>query len=741
MEKSQVIKQEDVLALYISLDNTSHDYLIRSLSEMILKILFLREKPATVLEIRAKLLTVFENSKITTDNIDAALLALEDKGYIKYDKKNHKYSILSSGQESIAASKLISDRLHKAVYDKYFIESGYDFNTIEKWLRELMVLYFQRHYYLWLNENAKINNALPSVDALDNINDIIEESFNKSNIEETARTILKEQFYAFYNNINDKEGTELFMQYGIACFAAQILNATSFANTLNIDKIKEHTFLLDTNVLIILQIDKRNYSESIPDLEIILEELGVSLKYTYETQEEYKRTIGNIGDDIAEIFDRFEKNMDLIAISDDPFIKAAYQKGCRNGNDVRDYYRMLSNVPEKFHSKILLQLLDDKDIHNAIKQASNDDRLKQEIMLCVSKGPSNQWKNRCKNGKSEISLKHDAGLIGVVRYLRSIQSKCLILTDDGCLKRFAAKHPIKDELYAALGIETLISILAVNKGGIQGDAKKFATMYRRIIQADFQFSMATFGREALSYIKSTRLKINEYTTEELSKIATDISRLQQSDAPEHALSAYLAEAEQRLLLKKEALAENDKTTIEEKIVNMNKDIDRLQKMYDEQAEKTRQLEIDNNNKQSIIDNFKIREQEQRQKDFERRVNEEIKCRRKQVKIARWKYIGGFIGCCIITLMLAFWGFIADEWIPNKDNCLFNINDYCISTKFVIIEIVALLTAIGDVFWYKIRIMGNKDILHKDYYSDENAKEAVLKEIELSKRINDYVVEK
>ena len=103
------------------------------------------------------------------------------------------------------------------------------------------------------------------------------------------------------------------------------------------------------------------------------------------------------------------------------------------------------------------------------------------------------------------------------------------------------------------------------------------------------------------------------------------------------------------------------------------------------------------------------------KDLDDEIDQEIQTRRKQSKRGRWENIGIFVLLCILTVVI----YILIPQLCKFDElkkCLFEINGFEISWKRIISGVAILTPLVIDALWCWFRIVANKDILSKEYYS-------------------------
>ena len=131
----------------------------------------------------------------------------------------------------------------------------------------------------------------------------------------------------------------------------------------------------------------------------------------------------------------------------------------------------------------------------------------------------NEIHNRCfDTDKSDVAVQHDAGLIAGLLEVRK-ECSCWLITKDRTLEGYSAEHKIRDEEPIAVGIYTLINLLAINNGGVAIDPSDFAPLFSNVVKLSLLPDKGTFQLEDLSRILDIESQIADFSFEEVSGIA------------------------------------------------------------------------------------------------------------------------------------------------------------------------------------------------------------------------------
>ena len=353
-------------------------------------------------------------------------------------------------------------------------------------------------------------------------------SFNNYHFSDEDKSWLIKQYKKFVTE-SDIDADNIFWQYGLSAFSSRLINASNFANKINIDSFKNMTFLLDTNVLMILGLEKHKLNHSISILENCFNTMGVRLEYLYITQEEYRRAIDAKRNEVYSVFEEYDES--VLFQSDCPFIKTALARHCRNGEDVKRMFEDLNSVPEKFSSIMDITIFDNSNIADVVEKAQNDNQIKTGINNVYYK-----YKNR---NKREPALLHDSGLIGAGKYLRETKGNYTILTNDTILKIYASHNLKRDNISLAIGLDVIIGLLTVGGGNVSHNSADFAPLFKNIIRSSLMPSKDIFQVEDLAFMLAAHLEINKLSTEKVVEIAKIVNqKLSVGEDPEK-INLYL----------------------------------------------------------------------------------------------------------------------------------------------------------------------------------------------------------
>lgn len=494
-----------------------------ALSQLLLKIILLQKNGTSYRQINHELNNVIIGS-INKKDVDAAIKLLEKEE--KIHQKNDRYFIHQKYQGIINDAVKQNETLHNKILLKYFKEAESKQEIIKIWFQDTTIKFFERFSVEWFQQvshNGKnSNNLVPDIDEI-----IIETLHETKGINEADFQWLTKRYREFLNS-EDTDDNLLFWHYGISMFSSRLITARNYADNYVIDLFKDSKLVLDTNVLMILDLEEYDLNDSLASLENILYDLNITPGYFYVTRDEYIRAMDFRKNETLNVWREYDFN--VLKESDCPFIKTAIKRNCKSEEDINKFFDSLMDLPVKFKNHLALQVFDDSEINEAVLQGENDDSLKSKINEIYNK--------RTKREKRPNPLSHDAGLIKGTNLLRR-KHKTWIITNDSTLKIYALENCIRDENEIAIGLDVLIGMMAVQGGGANIDSSDFAPLFKNIIKYALIPASDSFEVRDLAFILNTNLKINELPENRVIDIAKDVKRLRFSGAEDDQIALLL----------------------------------------------------------------------------------------------------------------------------------------------------------------------------------------------------------
>lgn len=522
---------KNLLTLYLKHDSSFKQYSKIALIELVLKILYFEPNGLTIKQLANKIAEV-TNAKVDQAELNSII------GSITIKIKNGCFCLTDERRAAIEDAIKESDKLHLNVIHKYFGGSTVDNGIVQEWFQNATVLFFDRYSFQWMhNMRSRDKKSLEFQDAESVILDSFD-YFDSFDIGEDDKRWLIDKYVRFLNE-SDFEADQLFWQYGLSAFSARLINAKNFANKINIDAFRDYTFVLDTNVLMILGLDAHDLNGSIVQLEQVLQQLNIKLEYLHITQEEYRNAIAWRRDEIKRVFDNYDES--VLFKSDCPFIRTALSRRCCTASDIDVLFDEIEQVPDTLSDSLPISICDDSEIANYIEEHKESSTVKTKLNSIYAK-----FKN---HDKREPALIHDAGLLAAVDFLRSKKIKCSVLTNDAVMKKYSIENPIRDEVGVAVGIDALISMFAVGAGTTKIDPSHFAPLFKNLVKLSLYPSKEAFQTSDLSFMLDVNLEIQKLSPEKVIEIAKTVNQKLANNEGNDSVGLYL-----RREIEKERLA-------------------------------------------------------------------------------------------------------------------------------------------------------------------------------------------
>lgn len=496
-------------------DNTLKSLTKQALAQIILKLVYINNvKGLSISQVR-DLVRGETGVNFTEKDILDSLRWLENDGEKIYAKSG-KYRIKPNYLKSIDKEVERTNQLHDDIIIKWFRDTdSYKAddgkNSILDWFQGLMIEFFKDYSYDWVRDlmRQKGNGKKKTP----NLEKIIDKSLASSNLAEEDYGWLKKQFVKFIES-DTHEDNEVLWNYASSRFSATLLTARNFADDFSLEEFDGATFILDTNILMILELEEYEQSQAISTLAEFFKKHNISPKYFYVSRDEYGRAIGPKRRSTLKAFDEY--SFKVFSESNCVFINTALKRKCVERADFERFFDQIMDVPEKFGNVLDLECEDNSDLIEVFEKAESDEKLKGSI--------NTVYKRRTGNDKRETPKKHDAALYRGAEHLKK-QGKTLILTRDSILREFAYEDAVRDELPLAIGVDSLIQLLALDAGGTGNTSSNFIPLFSKLVQTSLFPEKEMFKPEDLEYILESRINILQLDDEHIIEIAKKVNKL------------------------------------------------------------------------------------------------------------------------------------------------------------------------------------------------------------------------
>jgi len=517
--------KRDLHTLFIKHDTDFGTLSKKALSEVILKIIFFQNVGTKINQIKTELATVI-NGNVSDNMIIESLNILEKDE--KIVSKRGRFSIDPRIKEKLEKSANENKALQERIYVKYLSRSETPIEILKAWFKDSLILFFENFSMEWFNHLTQKGKLSPK--KLDNnvssaIDEVIIQYSDK--IIKGDRDWIKANFIKFYES-DEYDENMMFWNFGMSMFSSRLITARNYADKITIDTYKNGTFLLDTNILMILDLEGHEFGQSFSSLDKILHRLNIKAGYLHITGEEYRKAISYRKADTIHVFESYDK--EVLLTTKCPFVQTALHRGCSNTEDIERMFDTLLDIPKSISTLTKIEKIDYAELEETIEIGCKDEDLKIKI--------NDIYFKRLKKDKRENPKIHDSGLIYGVNFLRKTKPTW-ILTTDGTLKIYAIENTIRDETEIAIGLDALIAMFAVNNGGVNIDSSDFAPLFKSLIKNSLVPEEHVFDVRDLAFILSTNLRINDLESHKVISIANEVRRMKLSGQEDDEISLFL----------------------------------------------------------------------------------------------------------------------------------------------------------------------------------------------------------
>ncbi|MGL1935329.1 MAG: hypothetical protein OCD01_09920 [Fibrobacterales bacterium] len=502
--------KNDLKSLYLQIDTNSQSLANNSLGQLIIKILYNEGNRLKIDELRSKVNNVFK-TKLGIGKINNVLEGLVKENNVKLKKKD--YYLSSSKIKKIKKAIDESDERTKRIISKYFSPISYSEETIKDWLTSISISFFNSYTADWISDLCYTTSNIIKRNHT-NIADLIKSTSRKhTRILNEDIDELKSKFLTFIST-NEPDVNSYLWEFGVSSFASTLVTSSLGADNLSVKAFSNSKCVLDTNILMNIGLEGSSFSESFEKIDITFSLLNIKAGYFYQTRDEYVNAISAKRGTVLNLFEKY--SFDVFKEIDDDYIQSAISRKCTSLDDLVRFFDEVLDVPDYIHDKHLIEVFDtDVALERTIKEARESAEKKAEL--------NDIFKQKSKREKSSNQLNHDSGLIAGTEYIRN-EEKCFLLTQDFSINEYAKLKPNLKDLPFAIRLETLISMLALDSGGVDINPSDCSSLFATMIRSNLVPDKDIFKIEDLSKMLETEHQINQLPDEELLNIARSVHR-------------------------------------------------------------------------------------------------------------------------------------------------------------------------------------------------------------------------
>ncbi len=499
--------KKNLQTIYLRVDSSSKSLTKRALAQLLLKIVYFHGSPPTKAQVSSELAAILGTS-INTSKIDDAFELLTTDG--KIIEKQGKYTIAADKKEKIDIAVNEFNNKQTRILENYFLPISTDSNFVAQWFEDVTIEFFNEYSSEWVSDlclttTTAVKNKHRGIQAiLDLVTD------NNKNILDKDKQWLKAQYLKFLQS-NDNDVSSILWDYGTSRFSSSLIVSNTSADPITIDEFSNSKCILDTNILMYLDLEKSKFNDAFNSMELIFINLKISPIYFFSTRDEFSSAMDWKKKETIKVVENFSS--EVIADAIDPFLQTALHRGCVTEDDFNEFFNQMMDIPQYFSDLLEIRMHDNKEVDAAIEKGQENEVLKRSI--------NSVYRSKRGKNKKKHSLEHDAGLISGAEFIRATE-KCFILSRDSSLNESALDIQVKNEIPIAIGLDTLINLLAIDNGGTDIDPTNCAPLFASIIKLALIPERDIFRLEDLSRMLDVETQIANLPSEQVIDIAKEL---------------------------------------------------------------------------------------------------------------------------------------------------------------------------------------------------------------------------
>ena len=646
--------------------------------------------------------------------------------YISHTYAENVVTLLPSAKKTILEKHERYNHGISSVIAKFFTSGiSLSSNTIRQWLDEMLMAIFEKYFATMLTRIRFKEKT--DLDLLE-INTIHHSILSKFNAGKEDEEILSVQFRKMM--VSDDLDVLFLLNYYIRLsYSSLVLTTKTYASESVAEYFRDKIVILDTNVLIALQLEKaNNYKVNLEAINDLCRKENITLCYLPATEAEYKRVVEAKKQEYSELYSGFSLKVMDERMRSNNIVHALRKSACISSKDVETFFdEHLMTIPNRVDddNSVEITLLEDdiwmdvfrleskiedaKDAFRSIYAGNRNDNCEDEVDADWSVRYTSE--NDVHIKKSDKVVEHDLGLIGYVRAKRGVSEygirsgieqndNVLLLTMDSSLIKYTiTMYPDADFAY---GVRDIITLLSLNRGGVLGNKSSYFQMLRGFVLNNFIIWEDSYDVKDLSLILNVENQVGSLDDTKVRQIACEVRKMRLSGNTPH-IHRYLM---------KELNFEYSELTREK---------ESLASKYLDKSNKLEEVESKFSKVQQ--ENMQLREGE-----FNRLYKDEYNKRKRNY---RWMTI-----LKIVFIILVIASLIAAVLIMLVSYEVLKMNCSWLSKSrnLTIPGVLAITSILADFFGLK-NFRNRKD---SGYYNDVKIKEAVLQSMKLDTSIAEYI---
>ena len=512
---------DDLFSLRLQLDDQSKRLTRTARCQVLIKIIYRLGEQVNYAQIASDFKRFLKKKDFPDATIESDLSYLIEQHEIQHTKG--RYYLSTNKRSKIDKALQESENRLNDMVSRYFTNLYSSTTQITNWLKSATVIFFRNYSGQWISDlttQYKSSSVKQSKDSI--IATISRWTSKQADVDRGDHKLLPGKFLDFLFSRDPVVDTFLW-EFGISCFSARLIAEDAGRDAITMDIFRDSYCVLDTNILIDLQLESEAKIDNLEALENIFTSLNISPIIFYITRLEYEHKVATKREEVLRLADKYD--YELMRKASDDFIAAAVQVGCRELEDYDRFFSQMTNVPTGFGECEIQCVDNDKDIENAIEISQQNESEQQQL--------SDIYFSLHNREKRTNPLIHDVGLIGGVIYMkRDRKEKAFILTRDSAINEYSNQKPSEDNLPLSIKLETLINVLSIEEKAYDLDAVDFTELYADMIRNGLSPRTDCFVPEDMSHVHDLDSNVSRIPPQYAEDVLNTYHRLRFAGVPD-----------------------------------------------------------------------------------------------------------------------------------------------------------------------------------------------------------------
>ena len=467
---TQMATREQVIAAHLRYSAVAEPLRTRAHAQILAKVFYLSGERAylTMSKMRDGFAELTGGARPSRKDTQAALRYLEGAGSLRNKGRSH-FGLRPAEHRRLGRQVNAQADLVDGCLTRHF-PGEIDREALTTWFNRVSISFFERFADRWVAN--VVGQAGFDTEAYASVMDLARKSAVALAIKFPVDD-LADGFVRFLRS-NEHEDHQLLQSMAFRAFAARLVAADEGPDPVSTAELRDATWLLDTNILVTIALEGVAHGDPLDPLGQAMSMIGSKLVYLHPTLAEYRGLVDRWRDQTLIALDRF--GIGPIRESSDPFLKIAVARHCHSREDFSRFFDELRRPPRSIENRIAVELVDDLEV---ARIAAKGEENEADVLRIRS-----HWSEQRSRPKPLMAARHDAALSEVVRYWRSSNKRCFVLTTDRTMADLAARLQGPSGTPSWILLDGLVQVLAADRAGMPEDRVGFSALLAKLIATE-----------------------------------------------------------------------------------------------------------------------------------------------------------------------------------------------------------------------------------------------------------------